>query len=311
MKASVEPLVSILMNCYNGEKYLREAIESVLAQTYHNWELIFWDNQSTDRSAEIFRSYFDKRLKYFFAPNHTLLYEARNCTVEKCSGSYIAFLDVDDYWEESKLEKQMGVFKTDPNVAMVYSNFYFKNEIRKTNKMGDGTVTPHQLDEIDWKVTLVETGLQTMTGGRVRRMRTFIGNETCLLSYGDGLSNIDINKLITFHMSHGKMVTVTAVHPDARFGELKMKGDKVISFQEKPQTGQGWINGGYFVIEPEFFELIKEDRTILEKRPLEQAAQMGELMAFRHEGFWQCMDTKRDRDNLEELWNSGKAPWKK
>jgi len=135
MKASVEPLVSILMNCYNGEKYLREAIESVLAQTYHNWELIFWDNQSTDRSAEIFRSYFDRRLKYFFAPNHTLLYEARNCTVEKCSGSYIAFLDVDDYWEESKLEKQMGVFKKDPNVAMVYSNFYFKNEIRKTNKI--------------------------------------------------------------------------------------------------------------------------------------------------------------------------------
>ena len=107
------------------------------------------------------------------------------------------------------------------------------------------------------------------------------------------------------------MVTVTAVHPGARFGELEMKGEQVTSFQEKPQTGQGWINGGYFVIEPEFFDLIKEDQTILEREPLERASQMGELVAFRHKGFWQCMDTKRDRDNLENFWASGKAPWKK
>ena len=107
------------------------------------------------------------------------------------------------------------------------------------------------------------------------------------------------------------MITVTTVHPGARFGELEMKEEQVTSFQEKPQTGQGWINGGYFVIEPEFFELIDKDMTILEKKPLERAAQMGELMAFRHKGFWQCMDTKRDRDNLEEFWNTGKAPWKK
>ena len=107
------------------------------------------------------------------------------------------------------------------------------------------------------------------------------------------------------------MITVTAVHPRARFGELEMKEEQVTSFQEKPQTGQGWINGGYFVIEPEFFELIDKDMTILEKKPLERVAQMGELMAFRHKGFWQCMDTKRDRDNLEEFWNTGKAPWKK
>ena len=180
-----------------------------------------------------------------------------------------------------------------------------------TVDLGEGTVTPHQLDELDWKVTLVDTGLHTMTGGRVRRMKPYIGNETCLLTYGDGLSNVDLNQLITFHKSHGKMITVTAVHPRARFGELEMKEEQVTSFQEKPQTGQGWINGGYFVIEPEFFELIEEDLTILEKRPLERAAQMGELMAFRHKGFWQCMDTKRDRDNLEEFWNTGKAPWKK
>ena len=174
-----------------------------------------------------------------------------------------------------------------------------------------GKVTSHQSIELDWQMTLVDTGLHTMTGGRVRRMKSFIGNETFLMTYGDGLSDVDLNQLIKFHKKHGKMVTVTAVHPVARFGELEMKGNKVFSFKEKPQIAQGWINGGYFVIEPEFFDLIKDDMTILEKKPLEQAAQMGELMAFRHNGFWQCMDTKRDRDNLEEIWNSGKVPWKK
>lgn len=174
-----------------------------------------------------------------------------------------------------------------------------------------GTINHYQLDEVDWKVTLVETGLHSMTGGRVRRMTPYIGNETCLLTYGDGLSDIDLDQLVAFHKSHGKMVTVTAVHPGARFGELEMKGEQVTSFQEKPQTGQGWINGGFFVIEPKFFNLIKGDQTILEREPLERAAQMDELMAFRHKGFWQCMDTKRDRDNLEELWLSGKIPWKR
>ena len=178
-----------------------------------------------------------------------------------------------------------------------------------TVDLATGLVSPHQLSEVDWKVTLVDTGLHSMTGGRVRRMKHFIGNETCLLTYGDGLSDIDIEQLVSFHMNHGKMVTVTAVHPGARFGELEMKGEQVVSFQEKPQTGQGWINGGYFVIEPEFFDLIEEEQTILEREPLERAAKIGELMAFRHNGFWQCMDTKRDRNNLEEFWNSGKAPW--
>jgi len=120
------------MNCYNGEKFLQEAIDSILAQTYNNWELIFWDNQSTDQSAEIFKSYTDRRLKYFYAPKHTLLYEARNYAAEKSSGHFIAFLDVDDYWGKNKLEKQMDVFLTDTNVAMVYSNYYFKNEIKNT-----------------------------------------------------------------------------------------------------------------------------------------------------------------------------------
>lgn len=130
-----------------------------------------------------------------------------------------------------------------------------------------------------------------------------------MLSYGDGVANIDLDALLKFHRSHGKMVTVTAVHPGARFGELMIESDQVRNFQEKPQMGQGWINGGYFVVQPEFFELIAGDDTILEREPLEQVARMGELMAYRHDGFWQCMDTKRDRDALEELWHSGRAAW--
>jgi len=180
-----------------------------------------------------------------------------------------------------------------------------------TVDLGTGVVNSHQLDEVDWKVTLVNTGQHSMTGGRVKRMKTFIGNETCMLNYGDGLSNVDLDQLIKFHKSHGKLVTVTAVHPGARFGELEIKGKQVTSFQEKPQTRQGWINGGYFVIEPKFFELIEGDQAILEREPLEHTAQMGELMTYQHEGFWQCMDTKRDLNNLEEFWRSGKVPWKR
>jgi len=179
-----------------------------------------------------------------------------------------------------------------------------------TVDLSSGVVEPHQIDDTDWRVTLVHTGLESMTGGRVKRLQSFIGNETFMLTYGDGVANIDLDALLKFHKSHGKMVTISAVHPGARFGELEMEGRKVVSFQEKPQTGQGWINGGYFIIEPEFFDLIEDDKTVLEKEPLERAAQMGELMAFQHNDFWQCMDTKRDRDMLEELWNSGRAPWK-
>jgi len=178
-----------------------------------------------------------------------------------------------------------------------------------TVDLGNGDITSHQTDEIDWKVTLVHTGLESMTGGRVKRMQPYIGNEPFLLTYGDGVADIDINALVDFHKSHGKMVTVSAVHPGARFGELDMEGDRVASFKEKPQTTQGWINGGYFVIEPAFFDLIDGDSTILERAPLEKAAEMGELMAYRHDGFWQCMDTKRDKDSLESMWNSNSAPW--
>ena len=180
-----------------------------------------------------------------------------------------------------------------------------------TIDLGNGDVNAHQTDEIDWKVTLVDTGLDSMTGGRIKRMQPPIGNEPFLLTYGDGVADIDISALVDFHRSHGKMVTISAVHPAARFGELDMDEDRVICFQEKPQTAQGWINGGYFVIEPEFFDLIEGDSTALEKQPLEQVAKMGELMAYRHHGFWQCMDTKRDKDLLEDLWQSRNAFWVK
>ena len=178
-----------------------------------------------------------------------------------------------------------------------------------TVDLAKGTVEPHQTDDTDWRVTLVHTGLASRTGGRVKRLESYVGNETFLLTYGDGLANVDLDELVRFHRSHGKMITVSAVHPGARFGELEMDGNRIISFKEKPQTGQGWINGGYFVVEPEFFDLISGDSTILEHEPLEQAASMGELMAYHHDNYWQCMDTKRDRDHLEELWQSGSAPW--
>lgn len=220
-------------------------------------------------------------------------------------------------WHIMKTYAHFGY--TDFNVAVGYKAELIKEyflHYRTLNadftvNLVDGKVIPHQFDQIDWKVTLVDTGLHSMTGGRVKRMKPYIGNEACLLTYGDGLSNVDLNNIVTFHKSHGKMVTVTAVHPGARFGELEMEGHKVTSFKEKPQTGQGWINGGYFVIEPEFFDLIENDNTILEQDPLEKVALMGELMAYHHDGFWQCMDTRRDRDHLEELWNSGEAPWKR
>jgi len=175
--------------------------------------------------------------------------------------------------------------------------------------LSTGSVTPHQLDPVDWQVTLVHTGDSSMTGGRVKRMKSYIGNEAFMLTYGDGVANIDIDALLTFHRSHGKMVTVSAVRPAARFGELELDGNRVESFQEKPQLHEGWINGGFFVIEPEFFDLIADDETLLEREPLEQAAAAGELMAYRHDGFWHCMDTKRDHELLEELWSKG-APWK-
>mgnify|MGYP003947091231 CR=1 FL=1 len=158
-------------------------------------------------------------------------------------------------------------------------------------------------------VTTVDTGLNTMTGGRLKRLKKIIGDDTFMLTYGDGVADININELIDFHKSHGKMVTVTAVHPIARFGELQIENNMVKNFREKPQTNNDWINGGFFVINPEFIDLIESDATIMERYPLEKISSMNELMAYKHPGFWHCMDTKRDKDFLEELANKKEAKW--
>ncbi len=162
-----------------------------------------------------------------------------------------------------------------------------------------------------WKVTLVNTGLETLTGGRVKRVQQYVGNEPFMLTYGDGVSNIDINELVKFHESHKKLSTVTAIQPAGRFGSLDLAdADQVKGFQEKPKGDNAWINAGFFVMQPEIFNYIDDDKTILEKEPLERLAKNGQLVAYKHNGFWQPMDTLRDKIHLEELWESGKAPWK-
>lgn len=178
-----------------------------------------------------------------------------------------------------------------------------------TVDLKSGSVVTKESNKLDWMVTLIDTGLHSMTGGRLKRMERYIEHEPFLLTYGDGLSDINITDLVDFHKSHGRLVTVSAVRPNARFGRIELDGDCVTSFEEKPQISEGWVNGGYFVMQPEFLELLDGDTTILEREPLEKAAQMGELMAYRHDGFWQCMDTKRDRDLLERLWASHNSPW--
>lgn len=164
-------------------------------------------------------------------------------------------------------------------------------------------------ERLNWTVDLVETGLETATGGRIKRLQPFIGEETCMVTWGDGVSNVDLKKLLEFHRSHGKLATITAARPPARFGHLAFDGDRVVEFNEKPQTGEGWINGAFFVFEPQVFDYIEGDDTQFELEPLERLASDGELMAYRHYDFWQCMDTIRDKKRLEELWATN-APWK-
>ncbi len=173
-------------------------------------------------------------------------------------------------------------------------------------------VEPHgQKQHDDWRVHLIDTGRDTMTGGRVKRLERLLKDGgTFMLTYGDGVGNIDIERLLRFHRSHGRIATITAVRPPARFGGLVLDGDRVAQFSEKPQTGEGWINGGFMVFEPGVFDYVKDDRTVLESGTLEQLAQAGQLAAYRHEQFWQCMDTLREKRLLESLWQSGQAPWK-
>jgi len=188
---------------------------------------------------------------------------------------------------------------------------YYRHSNDLTVDLASGDIMTHRRKVLDWRVSLIDTGADTQTGGRIKRMAPIVGNETFMATYGDGVGNIDIKALLAFHRSHGKLATMTAVRPPSRFGEIEFAdGDSVVAFNEKPQTSGGWINGGFFVLEPAVFDYIDGDRTPWEREPLERLAQEGELKAFRHEGFWQPMDTLREKQLLEDLWASGKAPWK-
>ncbi|MEO0376409.1 MAG: glucose-1-phosphate cytidylyltransferase [Cyanobacteria bacterium P01_A01_bin.17] len=162
----------------------------------------------------------------------------------------------------------------------------------------------------DWTVKLIDTGLHTQTGGRIKRLAPYLGNETFMLTWSDGISNINLTELLAFHRAHGKLATLTAVHPPPRFGHLELDHNQVIEFTEKPQALTGWINGAFFVLEPGIFDYIEGDPTQWEQAPLEQLAREGQLMAYKHSSFWQCMDTLRDQRLLEDLWTNGTAPWK-
>ena len=197
------------------------------------------------------------------------------------------------------------------HIMQFYANYGHEDFYIALGYKGDVIKNYFNKIKNNWKINLVDTGLSTMTGGRVKRFQKLIGNETFMLTYGDGLSNININKLISFHKSHGKMVTISAVRPPARFGSLKLDGSKVLSFKEKSQLTESWINGGFFVIEPDFFKMIENDETVLEKGPLEKVTLINQLVAFRHEGFWQCMDHKLDKDLLDEMCKKNQGPWQK
>ena len=204
-------------------------------------------------------------------------------------------------------------------IAMGYKGEYIKKYMTDycslngnlTVNMADGQIRPHQDNHaVDWVVDLVETGQVTLTGGRIKRLAPYLNNKTFMLTWGDGVSSVDLHKLLEFHRSHGKLATVTAVRPPARFGRVELDGERVVEFSEKPQLSEGWINGAFFVLEPAVLDYIEGDDTQWEREPMENLAREGQLMAYRHEGFWQCMDTLRDKVLLEKLWQSGDAPWK-
>jgi glucose-1-phosphate cytidylyltransferase len=186
--------------------------------------------------------------------------------------------------------------------ALQNSDYYIDVRSGAMNVLNQSTV--------DWRVGVIDTGIETMTGGRLLRLRQWIGDGTFMVTYGDGVGDVDVASLVEFHRAHGKLATLTAVRPPARFGALSLNGDCVREFAEKAQTGEGWINGGFFVFEPGVFDYLEGDDTSLEQGPLERLATEGQLMAFRHNGFWQPMDTLRERRLLESLWAAGDAPWK-
>jgi glucose-1-phosphate cytidylyltransferase len=179
-----------------------------------------------------------------------------------------------------------------------------------TVQVASGDVLRHGNTRPDWTVDLVDTGMNTMTGGRIKRLQKYLNGTSFMLTWGEGVANVDLKKLLAFHRNHGKLATVTAVRPPARFGHMVFEGDRVKEFSEKPQASEGWINGAFFVLEPGVFDYIEGDQTAWEREPMEKLARDAQLMAYRHDGFWQCMDTLRDKRLLEALWESGQAPWK-
>jgi len=187
---------------------------------------------------------------------------------------------------------------------------YFLHQTDLTIDLQQNKTEIHHNNTDPWRVTLVNTGDKTMTGGRIRRIREYLKNENFMVTYGDGVADIDITALLAFHRSHGRLATVTAVRPPSRFGGIALEGNKVTNFIEKPQIGEGWINGGFFVFEPQVLDYIAGDQVLLEREPLEKLAGEGQLMAYQHERFWQCMDTMRDVQFLNELWQSSLPPWK-
>jgi glucose-1-phosphate cytidylyltransferase len=204
-------------------------------------------------------------------------------------------------------------------VALGYKGDYIKRWMLEysslqgdlTVSFKDGQVKVLEGEREDWTVSLVDTGVATMTGGRIKRLAPHVGSETFMVTWGDGLADLDVRKLFDFHRGHGKLATVTAVRPPARFGELTLDGEgKVTTFAEKPQLAEGWINGAFFVLEPGVFDYIDGDMSQWEREPLERLAAEGQLMAYRHESFWQCMDTLRDKVLLEQLWARPQPPWK-
>ncbi len=191
-----------------------------------------------------------------------------------------------------------------------YFHNYFIHNSDFVLDMRDGSRQVINTDGEDWRIGIIDTGLDTQTGGRILRLKEWTEGKTFMVTYGDGVGDINIRELFDFHASHKKLASVTAVRPPSRFGALKLEKNIVVEFSEKPQTGEGWINGGFFVFEPEVLDYFDGDDTILERTPLEQLAKDGQLMAFRHNGFWQPMDTMRDKELLESLWATGKAPWR-
>jgi glucose-1-phosphate cytidylyltransferase len=191
-----------------------------------------------------------------------------------------------------------------------FAQYYLHNS-DVTYNLGNNSTFVHTNHSESWKVTIIDTGLNTMTGGRIKRVQKYIGNEPFLMTYGDAVSDVDITKVVEFHKTHGKMATLTAVQPEGRFGALDIDETQTINqFKEKKKEDGGWINAGFMVLQPEIFDLIDGDATTFEKEPLERAAKSGNLKAYYHHGFWQCMDTMREKEQLESLVDSGNAPWK-